>query len=90
MLPTIFTSIIAKYTFMKNSQFFSFGLDIFTKCTTLLFPRLQIVQLLEKQKNKKIPYMKLVVFPFKFCDAAIVVTFQNIFSLIGDTFVEDH
>jgi hypothetical protein len=44
-----------------------------------------------KTKNKiKIPYMKLVVFPFKFCDAAIVVTFQNIFSLIGDTLVEDH
>jgi hypothetical protein len=34
--------------------------------------------------------MKLVVFPFEFFYAAIVVTFQNIFSLIGDTFVEDH
>jgi hypothetical protein len=54
------------------------------------------MQLLEKKPNnnnnkrKKIPYMKLVVFPFKFCDAAIVVTLQNIFSLIGGTFVEDH
>ncbi len=34
--------------------------------------------------------MKLVVFPFKICDAAIVVALQNIFSLFGDTFVEDH
>jgi hypothetical protein len=43
-----------------------------------------------KFQKTQIRYLKLVVFPFKFCDAAIVVTFQNIFSLIGDTFVEDH